>query len=77
MNEKRIGLGIAAWFLGIIVPVCHHVALFAAIANKSSSNVILDIQMVFNYLPWIDWLYLVLMLLVGAILIGSGIMKRP
>jgi hypothetical protein len=77
MNEKRIALGLAAWFLGIIVPVYHHVTLYAAMANRPSNNVIIDIQLVFNYLPWIDWLYLVLMLLVGAILIVSGMIRRP
>lgn len=72
MNEKRIAIGLAAWFLGIIVPVYHHVALHAPLAGQPTSNIATRITSVFDYLPWIDWVYLALMCAVGAVLVLSG-----
>ena len=77
MNHPRIGLGLAACFLGIIVPVLHHIALHAAIAERQTNNIVTRMQSVFEFLPWIDWLYLGIMLLAGVILIVSGIIARP
>jgi hypothetical protein len=76
MNERRIVLGLVACFSGLIVPVCHHIALYAIMPHPPGSNEILDMRLVFESLPWIDWLYLVVMFAVGAILIISG-MLRP
>ena len=77
MNERRIGLGIAAWFLGIIVPIYHHIGLHAAIAHESTNNIVTRMESVFRFLPWIDWLYLALMFALGTILIVSGLVTRP
>jgi hypothetical protein len=77
LNDRRIGIGIVTWFLGIIVPVYHHTALHAAISQQSTDNIITRLQIIFEYLPWIDWIYLALMFLVGSILIVSGIVNRP
>lgn len=77
MNDRRIALGLAAWFLGIIVPVYHHVALHAAIAHEPTNNIITRIQNVFEFLPWVDWAYLTLMAATGALLVASGILNRP
>ena len=73
MNEKRIAIGLAAWFLGIIVPVYHHVGLHAALVNDQTNNIVTRMNSVFEYLPWIDWVYLALMFGVGAVLVISGL----
>jgi hypothetical protein len=73
MNDKRIAIGLAAWFLGVIVPVGHHVALHAAIAHGRTSNDIGRMGSVWDFLPWVDWAYSSLMFLVGAILVYSGL----
>jgi hypothetical protein len=73
VNHTRIAIGLAAWFLGIIVPVYHHVALHAVVTSQSTSNIITRMQSVFRHLPWIDWVYLGAMTLVGLILVISGL----
>jgi hypothetical protein len=75
MDMKRIKLGLAAWFLGIIVPVSHHVILVTVALRREgqSTNIIYQL---FEGLPWIDYVYLLAMAIVGAILIITG-MKKP
>jgi len=77
LNDKRIGIGLAAWFLGIIVPVYHYVGLHAALANEQTNNIITRIRDVFEWLPWIDWVYLALMTIAGSVLVVSGMLNRP
>jgi hypothetical protein len=72
MNSTRIGLGIAAWFLGILVPVMHHILLHWPLAAQSTNNIISRSQYLFRFLPWIDWVYLAAMAVVGLILVVSG-----
>ena len=74
MDNKRIMLGLTAWFLGIIVPVSHHVILATAVLRREreSTNII---HRLFETLPWIDFAYLVAMAIVGAILIITGMRK--
>jgi hypothetical protein len=74
VDHRRVAVGVLAWFLGIIVPVYHHVALHAAIAHQPSNNDINRMRSVWEYLPWVDWAYLCLMFLVGAILIGPELL---
>jgi len=73
MNCTRIGLGIAAWFLGILIPVMHHLLVHWPLADQQTNNIITRSQHVFKFLPWIDWVYLASMAIVGAVLIVSGI----
>lgn len=73
MNTTKIGLGIAAWFLGILVPVMHHALLHWPIGAVSTNNIITRSQSLFRSLPWIDWVYLAAMATVGLILVISGI----
>jgi hypothetical protein len=75
MDIRRIMLGLAAWFLGIIVPVLHHAILVAAALRRErvSTGIITEY---FERLPWIDYVYLLAMAVVGAILIITG-MKKP
>jgi hypothetical protein len=73
MNTKRISLGILAWFLGIIVPVMHHTLLHWPLAGLQTNNIITRSKSLFKSLPWIDWIYLAAMAIVGVMLIISGI----
>ena len=77
MNEKRIAIGIVACFLGIIVPVHHHIALHAAIAHERTNNNITRMQSVWDFLPWTDWAYCALMWIVGIALLLSGFGLLP
>ena len=77
MDTNRMAWGIIAWFLGIIVPVMHHVLLHWPLAAQPTNNIITRSQSLFQYLPWIDWVYMIAMALVGLILIGSGIRAKP
>ena len=72
MNYPQMGLGIAAWFLGILIPVMHHVLLHWPLASQQTNNIITRSRHLFGALPWIDWIYLTAMRAVGAVLIVSG-----
>ena len=74
MDLKRIMLGLAAWFLGIIVPVLHNVILVTALIKKGSGSPEMFVYL-FKTLPWIDFVYLLAMAIVGAILIATGMRK--
>ena len=78
MNTNRIAWGIIAWFLGIIVPVMHHVLLHWPLAGQDNSVSIRVIQsrQLFAALPWVDWVYLAAMALVGLVLVVSGISSK-
>ena len=76
MNILRIGVGLVAWFLGILIPVLHHCLLHFAIGHGPTSNIITRSQSLFEHLPWVDWVYLLAMAVVGAILIVSGITTK-
>lgn len=77
MNHQRIALGLAALFLGIVVPVFHHVALHFPLGSQPTPNVISRIESVFYTLPWIEWGYLALMSMAGVVLLFSGIAGSP
>lgn len=76
MNTTRVGVGIAAWFLGILVPVMHHVMLHWPVATQPTNNVVRRSQAVFECLPWIDWVYLAAMAIVGLKLVVSGFKSK-
>jgi uncharacterized membrane protein len=73
LNNRRIFIGLIAWFLGIVVPVYHHVALHAAIAGQPFNNDILRMRWVWEFIPTIEWIYLAMMWMVGFILVISGV----
>ncbi len=77
MNTKQVSLGITAWFLGILVPVMHHVLLHWPLADQQINNVVTRAQTLYESLPWIDWVYLFAMAIVGLILIVSGMWSKP
>jgi len=71
-----IKLGIATWFLGIFVPVMHHILLHWPLAAERTNNIITRSDSLFRNLPWIDWVYLVAMTLVGLVLVISGLKNK-
>lgn len=74
MNHPRIALGLAAWFLGMLIPVAHHALLHlgSSLGNHPTSNVVLRSQSLWKHLPVVDWIYLAAMAVVGAILLMTG-----
>jgi len=74
MDLKKIMLGLAAWFLGIIVPVLHHAILVSHVIKAESTDIYMTV-LVFKNLPWIDFVYLLAMAIVGVILIITGMKK--
>ena len=76
MDLKRIMLGLAAWFLGIIVPVLHHTIL-ATVALRTGKVSTRIIHRGLETLPLMDCAYLLAMATVGAILIATGMRKLP
>ena len=74
MDLKRIMLGLAAWFLGIIVPVSHRIIL-VTLALRSGGQSTNIIYRLWEGLLWIDFVYLLGMGIVGAILIITGMKK--
>lgn len=73
MDTKKLTLGVVAWTLGIAVPVMHHVLLHWPLAAESTNNIITRSDSIFRNLPWIDWVYLAAMALVGLALVASGL----
>ena len=76
MNTTRIAWGIVAWFLGILVPVMHHVLLHWPLAVQQTNNIVTRSQSLFRFLPCIDWVYLAAMAVIGLILVVSGIRSK-
>ena len=72
MDCKKIGYGVWTWFLGILVPVMHHILLHWPLAHNQTDNIIQRSQSIFKFLPWIDSVYLYAMAVVGLLLILSG-----
>ena len=73
MKVKRILVGTIIWTLGILVPIMQHgiISLVASRA-KTHSYAYHNLIKYFFTLPWIIWVYLIAMWLVGAILVISG-----
>jgi hypothetical protein len=76
MDTVKISLGVKIWFLGIMVPVMHHILIHWPVAIQQTNNVVTRSQSLFRHLPWIDWVYLIAMAIVGLILILSGIKTK-
>lgn len=74
MKVKRILVGAILWTLGILVPILQHsiISLVASRAKTHSYNYQSLVRYFFG-LPWIVWVYLVAMWLVGTILVISGL----
>jgi len=73
MELKRIGLGVATWTVGLLVPTGAHIMLInAAIQESGHSYSYHNMVKYFWDLPAIFWIYLVAMTLVGAALVLSG-----
>jgi len=76
MKTSRIGWGVIALFLGILVPTMHHVLLHWPAASQPHSNPLLRAELMLRALPWVDWAYLGIMTVVGLMLVMSGMESK-
>lgn len=73
MKAKRILIGTIIWSLGILLPMLQHIMLMqVAVMEEGYSYSYHNIVKYFFGLPWIVWVYLAAMWLVGTILVISG-----
>ena len=78
MKVKRILIGTIIWTLGILIPVLQYGMLMqAAVIEEGYSYSFHNMVKYFFDLPWIIWLYLIAMWLVGTILVISGLKAKP
>lgn len=78
MKVKRILIGTIIWSLGILLPMLHHIMLMkAAVTEEGYTYSYHNMVKYFFTLPWIVWVYLVAMWLVGTILVISGLRGKP
>ena len=78
MNVKKVLVGTIIWSLGIFIPVFHHSMLMqAAVVEEGFRYSYQNMVKYFFGLPWIIWLYLIAMWLVGTILVISGLKAKP
>jgi hypothetical protein len=78
MKVKRILVGTIIWTLGILLPMLQHIMLMqAAVTEEGYSYSFHNIVKYFFALPWIVWVYLIAMWLVGTILVISGLKAKP
>lgn len=78
MKAKRILIGTIIWSLGILLPMLQHIMLMqVAIREEGYSYSYHNIVKYFFVLPWIVWVYLAAMWLVGTILVISGFRAKP
>lgn len=77
MKVKRILIGTIIWTLGILIPVLQHgiISLVASRARTHSYDYHNLVKYFFT-LPWIVWVYLVAMWLIGTILVISGLRAK-
>jgi uncharacterized membrane protein len=78
MKVKRILVGTIIWSLGILLPMIQHIMLMqAAVSEEGYSYSYSNMVKYFFGLPWIIWVYLIAMWLVGTILVISGLRAKP
>ena len=65
-------MGIAALFLGIIIPVLHHVLLHLPLASQQTNNIATRMHGIYHGIHWTEWVYLAVMGVTGVGLILSG-----
>jgi len=77
MKVKRILVGTIIWTFGILVPVLQHGILsFVASRSTTHSYQYHNLVKYFFDLPWIVWMYLLAMWLVGTILVITGLIAK-
>jgi len=78
MKDKRILIGTIIWSLGILLPMLQHIMLMqVAVMEEGYGYSYRSIVKYFFGLPWIVWVYLAAMWLVGTILVISGFRANP
>ncbi len=69
MSSKNIFHGAIIWFLGLLVPVAHHVGLMLAVMQEEGTRYSYhNMAKYFFHLPWVDWVYLLAMVAAGLII---------
>jgi hypothetical protein len=77
MNAKKLFLGAIVWSVGITIPLMYHALLMnAAIQEQNYSYSFHHMVKHFFDLPWITWPYLIAMVIVGGLLVKSGLKKE-
>lgn len=77
MNTRKLLSGSIVWSFGIGIPLLYHSSLLhAAVQDDDYLYGLQRMVESFFDLPWVVWIYLVAMVLVGTCLIVSGIKER-
>ena len=77
MNAKNLTLGAIVWSVGIAIPLAYHALLMQAAAQEENySYSYRSMTKYFFDLPWIIWPYLIAMIIVGSLLVKSGLKKE-
>ena len=78
MDVKKIFIGAIIWSLGLFVPALHHGLLAIAASHCTTATYKYHSLVRFFFdLPWVDGVFLVIMLLVGIVLLISGFRPEP
>ena len=74
---RRILVGTIIWTLGILIPVLQH-GIISLVASRATTHSYAYHNLVkyFFALPWLIWVYLIAMWLVGTILVISGLFTK-
>jgi hypothetical protein len=74
MDTRKVLFGTLIWSLGLFLPVLFHALLMNAAVKEENYSYAYDVMVkYFFHLPWILWLYLSAMAVVGTILVISGL----
>jgi hypothetical protein len=76
MCIQRVSLGIKAIFLGMLLPVLHHLTLCFAIDYEGYGGINRFSMMMLRAVPWVYWVYLAIMLVIGIALLISGFISK-
>ncbi len=70
MDSRAILSAAVIWFLGVLIPVLHHsLLMLAAVQEETYSYSFLNMMRDFRHLPWLIWLYVAGMFLLGLWLV--------
>lgn len=73
MNTRKILAGTLVWTIGLGIPLLYHRSLISAAVQEEGYRYSYTAMVKhFFELPWIIWVYLVAMGIVGACLVVSG-----
>ncbi len=77
MNMKKIGFGVLLWSLGTLLPVAQHAILMGlSVESLKGKDQFYNFPQVVSHffgLPWLVWIYVAVMWLLGTVLVVSGV----